>query len=71
MTPPIPGGATPEATDSPRRNAVRMGDTDATAVGVSYPGGERRQRPREISGWLPALLLSLRGQDSVTNPTLP
>ena len=50
----------------------RMGDTAAMAVGVSYPGGERRQRPREISGSgrLPPLLLLLRGQDNVTNPTL-
>lgn len=72
MVPPIPRGATLEATDSPRRNAARMGDTDAVAAGVSYPGGERRQRPREISGSgrLPPLLLLLRGQDNVTNPAL-
>lgn len=43
MAPPIPRGVTLEATDSPRRIAARMGDTDATAVGVGYPGGERRQ----------------------------
>lgn len=71
VAPPIPRGVRLEATDSPRRNAARMGDADAMAAGVSYLGGERRQRPREISGSgrLPPLLLLLRGQDSVTNPT--
>lgn len=50
VAPPIPHGVTLEATDSPRRNTARMGNMDATAVGVSYLGGERRQRPRGISG---------------------
>jgi len=62
---PVPRGVTLEATDGPR-----MGDTGATPVGVSYPGGERRRRPQEISRWLPLLLLLLRGQDKATKPTL-
>lgn len=42
---------------SPRTNAARMGDT------VSYPGGERRHRPQEVSAWPPRLLW---GQDTAS-----